>query len=1139
MKFLKPGLSLALLGAGLAFSPVAPSAAVGGVSQVADDPSSVQAMRQTADGNVRVTQESATGRVGFIAARGADADLYPDLAGDSTARATAKVSAYLDRFGTSFGAAKGELVQTKVDKGAWGWTISYLQKYRGVPVFGSELKANVDQDGDLVAVTGYAAPGLDLSVEPRVTPSSAAKRAVAVVKADPPTSQNGSAADTSAVKASTPKLVIYRTGAVRGDTGKALLAYQVQVGNTTSVRDMVLLDADTNKPVNRYSMMADALDRELYETSPDTAPVWTEGDPFPGTLNQDQQNLITSAGDSYWLYANTFGRDSYDGLGATMKTVNNDPRINCPNANWNGVTTNYCDGVTSDDVVSHEWGHAYTEYTSGLIYQYQSGALNESYSDVWGETIDLINGREDEGETFDTKRPDGECEPTAAAQLQVNITAPAPQAGSCTAAFGFGPTYTTTQVTTDVTVAMDATDGTNGPLPTDGCSPFLNAAAIAGHYAYVDRGTCSFQIKADNAVAAGATGLIVGQSVAGLPTTMSGTSTIPATMVTKADGQRIKTAGTVTMTIQAEDISGRTDSTRWLIGEKSSAFGGAIRDMWTPTCYGNPGKVTDAEYNCDPNNLDSGGVHGNSGVPNHAYALLVDGGSYNGQTISGIGLDKAANIWWRAQTAYLTPVSDFTAAADGLEQSCLDLVGQPINLVSTAVNGTQSPATPITAGDCTQVADVMTAVEMRADPVQCDFQPLLNKDTPSLCGDGFTENAIYTEDFEDGLAGWDTDFELYDDGTYAGGIHAPWEATDSAPGNHPGGVAYGPVPDLGDCSGDGVNDFSSRDSIISPDITLPSGDVSPVLSFDQYIATEAGYDGGNVKVSVNGGDFAPIPAAAYIFNAPKTLTSSATSSDPLAGEPGFTGTDGGKVTGSWGTSQVDLSAMDVAPGDTITLRIDVGRDGCGGIDPEFGGGWYVDNITISTCRVASSITAVHTPQPSTYGKSSTVEVTLDDETATGTVSVEAGGRTFSAEADSGSASITLPKALNAGSYATTVSYSGDDTHAAATAPVQITVRKASTTTKVIAVYPKGGPRKGHRATIKLQVASPDLTAAGVVKIIKNGRLLGQGRLNSMGKTKITIKALNKVGQVKLLASYTGAPNFSASHQRFTIRVKPF
>ena len=76
-----------------------------------------------------------------------------------------------------------------------------------------------------------------------------------------------------------------------------------------------------------------------------------------------------------------------------MRTVNNDPTIACPNANWNGVTTNYCDGVTSDDTVSHEWGHAYTEFTSGLVYQWQPGAMNEAYSDIWGETVDIINAR--------------------------------------------------------------------------------------------------------------------------------------------------------------------------------------------------------------------------------------------------------------------------------------------------------------------------------------------------------------------------------------------------------------------------------------------------------------------------------------------------------------------------------------------------------------------------------------------------------------------------------------------------------------------------------------------------------------------------------------------------------------------------
>ena len=183
-------------------------------------------------------------------------------------------------------------------------------------------------------------------------------------------------------------------GATRGEAGEAVLAYQVEVTNDDNIRDAVFIDAQTGKALNRWSMVHDALDRELYEaTGTRTAPVltrvWKEGDAFPGTLNADQRNLVNSAGESYWLYKNTFGRDSYDGAGAKMRTVNNDPRISCPNANWNGVTTNYCNGVTSDDVVSHEWGHAYTEYTSGLIYQYQSGALNESYSDVWGETLDL------------------------------------------------------------------------------------------------------------------------------------------------------------------------------------------------------------------------------------------------------------------------------------------------------------------------------------------------------------------------------------------------------------------------------------------------------------------------------------------------------------------------------------------------------------------------------------------------------------------------------------------------------------------------------------------------------------------------------------------------------------------------------
>src|SRR5262245_15752784 len=167
----------------------------------------------------------------------------------------------------------------------------------------------------------------------------------------------------------------------------------------------------------------------------------------------------------------------------------------------------------------------------------------------------------------------------------------------------------------------------------------------------------------------------------------------------------------------------RFDSFRWLIGEDSPAFGGAIRDMWTPTCYGDPGKVTDAEYFCSTD--DNGGVHSNSAVPNHGYALLVDGGDYNGFSLSGIGLTKAAHIYFRAMTVYQTPTTKFADHADALDASCTDLIGAELTALSTTPEDTQASPEVISAADCEQVAAVAAAVELRTNPDQCNFQPLL------------------------------------------------------------------------------------------------------------------------------------------------------------------------------------------------------------------------------------------------------------------------------------------------------------------------------------------------------------------------------------------------------------------------------
>ena len=54
----------------------------------------------------------------------------------------------------------------------------------------------------------------------------------------------------------------------------------------------------------------------------------------------------------------------------------------------------YGDGFASaDDVVGHELTHGVTEFSSHLFYYYQSGAINESLSDVFGELIDLDQRR--------------------------------------------------------------------------------------------------------------------------------------------------------------------------------------------------------------------------------------------------------------------------------------------------------------------------------------------------------------------------------------------------------------------------------------------------------------------------------------------------------------------------------------------------------------------------------------------------------------------------------------------------------------------------------------------------------------------------------------------------------------------------
>lgn len=88
------------------------------------------------------------------------------------------------------------------------------------------------------------------------------------------------------------------------------------------------------------------------------------------------------------------GRDSYNGSGAVIRSYVS-YSSNYVNAFWDGSRMTYGDGdgvnygpLVSVDIVGHEIGHGVTEFTANLVYSYESGALNESFSDIFGEAIE-------------------------------------------------------------------------------------------------------------------------------------------------------------------------------------------------------------------------------------------------------------------------------------------------------------------------------------------------------------------------------------------------------------------------------------------------------------------------------------------------------------------------------------------------------------------------------------------------------------------------------------------------------------------------------------------------------------------------------------------------------------------------------
>ncbi len=128
------------------------------------------------------------------------------------------------------------------------------------------------------------------------------------------------------------------------------------------------------------------------------------GSTLPGTLVRDEGGPVASdpavneaydgAGSTYDLYWEVYQRNSVDGNGLRLDSTVHYQQ-NYDNAFWDGQQMVYGDGdgqlfnrfTIAVDVIGHELTHGVTQYTSNLNYSNQPGALNESFSDVFGSLV--------------------------------------------------------------------------------------------------------------------------------------------------------------------------------------------------------------------------------------------------------------------------------------------------------------------------------------------------------------------------------------------------------------------------------------------------------------------------------------------------------------------------------------------------------------------------------------------------------------------------------------------------------------------------------------------------------------------------------------------------------------------------------
>ena len=353
----------------------------------------VRQLSQEGGGQVKIEYHRETGMVRFVGTSpgqpiARSARVAPGASPVDAARGF--MATYGPLFGVQDQARELTVKREKADAGGRS-IVRFSQRHNGIPVFAGEVVVNLDRAQNVQAATGELLPDIDLDTRPKIGKGEAHQTAINLTARE-------HSIDANRLSANEPELWIYNPALV-GDPGPQVtqLVWRLEVtdGPAGTIRQLVLVDAHRGHIALTFNQVAHAKNRQTHTLNGTT-------NPLPGTLicteaiacppgDTDAVAAHKFAGQTYDFYLTNHGRDSFNGAGAAIiSTVDDGNNVN--NASWNGTQLAYGNGIVGDDVVAHEFTHAVTDSESNLMYFRQSGAINESLSDVWGELVDFANG---------------------------------------------------------------------------------------------------------------------------------------------------------------------------------------------------------------------------------------------------------------------------------------------------------------------------------------------------------------------------------------------------------------------------------------------------------------------------------------------------------------------------------------------------------------------------------------------------------------------------------------------------------------------------------------------------------------------------------------------------------------------------